>query len=161
MGQGRGNNNNTATTTGPKQQLHSPRKQKKKGGGGDQDLGRGVGPRKEGVWKNSPFSVNPPPGTPLCTLRFFFFPRRGCFWWFWGVFLGLLAPKLGLLGFLATGLWLLSCLLALLASVCLSWLHTAMQTEIFVTENYVTSKVTSLMPFGIKQHSKLRNPFFT
>ena len=34
-----------------------------------------------------------------------------------------------------------------------------MQTEIFVTENYVTSKITPLIPFGIKQHSKLRNPF--
>ena len=107
---------------GPKQQLHSPRKQKKKGGG--PGPGKGGGPRKEGVWKNSPFFRKPSPGTPLCTLRFFFFfPRRGCFWWFWGVFLGLLAPKLGFLGFwplasgFSPGFWLC------LASVCLSWLH--------------------------------------
>ena len=81
------NNRPQTTTTQP------PRSRKK--GGSETRTWEGGWARKEAVWKNSPFSVNPPLGLPCVPLGFFF--SR--------VFLGLLAPKLGFLGFwpLASG----------------------------------------------------------
>ena len=92
----------------PNNNYTAPGSRKRRGGGG-QDLERGGGPRKEGVWKNSPFSINPPLGLPWVPLGFFFCPAGGVFGGFGGFSLGF-----WLLSWASwvSGLWPLASLLA-------------------------------------------------